>query len=136
MEGEGEETYRQLINALINRNDIHGIRGLFYKKDSIVYYEGARKLVDMNTLTFPYDTLEDLENKIIYYEASRGCPFNCSYCLSSTTQGVRFLKSDRVKKELSFFMEKGVIVEEGTPDEVFSSENARMQTFLGKFRQD
>ncbi|MGM9973838.1 MAG: B12-binding domain-containing radical SAM protein [Clostridiaceae bacterium] len=108
VEGEGEETYRQLINALINRNDIHGIRGLFYKKDSIVYYEGARKLVDMNTLTFPYDTLEDLENKIIYYEASRGCPFNCSYCLSSTTQGVRFLKSDRVKKELSFFMEKGV----------------------------
>lgn len=108
IEGEGEETYRELIEALIDNKDIKGITGLFYKKGSAVYYGGVRKLMDMNSLTFPYDTLEDLENKIIYYEASRGCPFNCSYCLSSTTQGVRFLSSNRVKEELSYFMEKGV----------------------------
>ncbi|WP_426349601.1 B12-binding domain-containing radical SAM protein [Alloiococcus sp. CFN-8] len=108
VEGEGEETYRELINALIEGNKIQGIKGLFYKEGSLVHYEGARRLINMNALTFPYDTLEDLENKIIYYEASRGCPFNCSYCLSSTTHGVRFLEGDRVKAELQYFMDKGV----------------------------
>ena len=51
---------------------------------------------------------EDLDNKIVYYEASRGCPFNCKYCLSSTTHGVRFLDIERVKKELQFFIDKKV----------------------------
>ena len=57
---------------------------------------------------FPYEEDEDLKNKIAYYEGSRGCPFNCSYCLSSTTHGVRFLNIDRVKKELKYFIDKDV----------------------------
>ena len=62
----------------------------------------------MNKIVFPYDEADDLSNKIVYYEASRGCPFNCKYCLSSTTHGVRFLDLDRVLKELQFFIDKKV----------------------------
>lgn len=46
--------------------------------------------MSMDEIVFPYEENEDLTNKIVYYEASRGCPFNCKYCLSSTSHGVRF----------------------------------------------
>lgn len=44
---------------------------------------GGRKPLDMDDVRFPYESLEDFENRIVYYESSRGCPFRCSYCLSS-----------------------------------------------------
>lgn len=64
--------------------------------------------MDMNELVFPYTYEEDINNKIVYYEASRGCPFKCKYCLSSVMHGVRFLDVERVKKELKYFMERGL----------------------------
>lgn len=63
--------------------------------------------MDMNQIIFPYNE-EELTNKIVYYEASRGCPFKCKYCLSSTSHGVRFLDVERVKKELKFLTDKKV----------------------------
>ena len=64
--------------------------------------------MNMDEIVFPYKEDENLDNKIVYYEASRGCPFNCKYCLSSTTHGVRFLNIERVKKELQYFIDKKV----------------------------
>jgi radical SAM superfamily enzyme YgiQ (UPF0313 family) len=114
IEGEGEETYRELINLKIN-NEINGdninyenVQGLYYKDGEVIVYGGKRPLMDMNDIVFPYKSHDDLKNKIVYYEASRGCPFNCKYCLSSTTHGVRFLDLDRVLKELQFFIDKKV----------------------------
>lgn len=114
IEGEGEGTYRELINLKIN-NESNGdttnyenIKGLYYKDDKAIIYGGKRPLMNINNIVFPYEADDDLRNKIVYYEASRGCPFNCKYCLSSTTHGVRFLNLDRVLKELKFFIDKNV----------------------------
>ena len=111
IEGEGEETFREFLIEKLKNNDnekLLQIKGLYTKKGNEIIYGGKRPLMDMNNLVFPYEEYEDLENKIAYFESSRGCPFMCSYCLSSTTHGVRFLDIDRVKKELKYFVDKGV----------------------------
>ncbi len=110
IEGEGEKTYREFIEYKLGMKEIKDIKGLYCKEKSMgnIMYHGKRELMDMNEIIFPYAMNENLSNKIIYYEASRGCPFNCKYCLSSTIHGVRFLEVNRVKKELQFFIDKGV----------------------------
>jgi radical SAM superfamily enzyme YgiQ (UPF0313 family) len=108
IEGEGEETYREFIEAVISNDRLDEIKGLYLKQRDGIAYGGKRSLMDMNKLSFPYAEEDDLKNKIVYYEASRGCPFNCKYCLSSTIRGVRFLDINRVKKELLFLSEKKV----------------------------
>ncbi|ATD55646.1 B12-binding domain-containing radical SAM protein [Clostridium chauvoei] len=108
IEGEGEKTYREFVEYKLGKRDIDSVRGLYFKKDGIVVANGKRPLMNMNDIMFPYEEEENLDNKIVYYEASRGCPFNCKYCLSSTIHGVRFLDIDRVKKELQFFIDKEV----------------------------
>ncbi|WP_024613510.1 B12-binding domain-containing radical SAM protein [Clostridium sp. Ade.TY] len=108
IEGEGEKTFREFVEYKLNMRDIESIRGLFYKRDGEVKFNGSRPLMSMDELVFPYEEDEDLNNKIVYYEASRGCPFNCKYCLSSTIHGVRFHKIDRVIEELNYFIEKKV----------------------------
>lgn len=68
------------------------------------------KVVDLNELPFPYDeeNISLFENRIVYYETSRGCPFSCAYCLSSAEKGVRFVNIERVKSELGFFASHNV----------------------------
>ncbi|WP_298841991.1 B12-binding domain-containing radical SAM protein, partial [uncultured Clostridium sp.] len=122
IEGEGEETYKEFIEwkislskkSLINAKainekkiDFKNILGLYFKRLDKIYYNGQRPLMDINKVIFPYYE-EEFTNKIVYYEASRGCPFSCKYCLSSTTHGVRFLNVERVKKELKFLADKKV----------------------------
>ncbi len=106
--GEGEETYRDFVLYKLGELHLSKIKGLYFKKDGEVYFNGERKLMNMNDIIFPYSDEDNLEDKMVYYEASRGCPFSCKYCLSSTIHGVRFLDTERVKKELQFFMDKKV----------------------------
>lgn len=108
IEGEGEETFREFIKRKIGIIEEKDIKGLYEKKDGNIIYGGKRPLMDMNKLIFPYEEDEDLVNKIVYFEGSRGCPFNCKYCLSSTIHGVRFLNTERVKEELEFLIKKDV----------------------------
>jgi len=118
IEGEGEETYRELILKLlglgIKRENITDnireltITGLYTKADGRIHYGGKREFMNMERIAFPYDEFSDMENKIVYYEASRGCPFNCKYCLSSTSHGVRFHDIERVKTEMAYFVGRGV----------------------------
>ena len=117
--GEGEQTYYDLVDFELQRIkksdvserhavNIKNIKGLCFKGDDKVIFNGDREAMDMNSIAFPYDRNDNLDNKIVYYESSRGCPFNCSYCLSSTTKGVRFLNRERVKRELDFLIGKGI----------------------------
>lgn len=117
IEGEGEETYYELINGLLSskheifyldKNHLSNIKGLYSKINEEYFYVGNRDLLDINKVPFPYENLKGLENKVVYYEGSRGCPYFCSYCLSSTSHGVRFLNIERVKKNLDFFIENKV----------------------------
>ncbi|HEY5561229.1 MAG TPA: DUF4080 domain-containing protein [Clostridiaceae bacterium] len=109
IQGEGEGTYRDFLEELINSEDIkltRSIPGMYYKEGSEVIYGGIRKPLDMDEL--PESYIELPENKIIYYEASRGCPFSCIYCLSSATDGVRFKSINKVKEELSYFIKNNI----------------------------
>ena len=108
IQGEGEKTYREFVEYLLGARSIRDIRGLYFKENNEVISNGNRPLMNMDEIVFPYKEDENLDNKIVYYEASRGCPFNCKYCLSSTTHGVRFLNIERVKKELQYFINKKV----------------------------
>ncbi|OPX46105.1 B12-binding domain-containing radical SAM protein [Clostridium thermobutyricum] len=106
--GEGEKTLREFIEYKLGKREITSIRGLVYREDKEVNFNGNRPLMSLDEIVFPYEEDEDLSNKIVYYEASRGCPFNCKYCLSSTVHGVRFQDIDRVLKELKYFVDKKV----------------------------
>jgi radical SAM superfamily enzyme YgiQ (UPF0313 family) len=119
IEGEGEETFREFIlsmdmnlkkdsSNILERIRNSGLKGLFTKIGGEIYYAGPRELMDMEKIKFPYGDMKELENKIVYYEASRGCPFNCKYCLSSTSHGVRFLSMQRIKYELDFLIKRRV----------------------------
>lgn len=108
IEGEGEKTFREFIEYKLGERELEEIRGLYYKKEDRIFFNGKRPVMDMNDVIFPYEESDELNNKIVYYEASRGCPFNCKYCLSSTSHGVRFLDVERVKNELMYFIKKEV----------------------------
>ena len=108
IEGEGEKTYREFVEYKLGLRKIEEIRGLHYKVEQSVHSNPSRPLMDMEDIVFPYEEDEDLKNKIVYYESSRGCPFNCKYCLSSTTHGVRFHSISRVLRELQYFIDKKV----------------------------
>lgn len=73
-----------------------------------ICHNGWREPLDLNDVPFPYGELTDFEHRIIYYESSRGCPFSCSYCLSSVDKHLRFRSLDKVQKELQFFLDRRV----------------------------
>lgn len=101
--GEGEETFRELVECLIDSNvDYTNIMGLIYSKRNNIFTNPPRSLIkDLNIIPSPYKNIGDeFKNKIVYFESSRGCPFNCKFCLSSTIKGVRYFHIDRVKEEL------------------------------------
>lgn len=103
IKGEGEIPFTELTKVLASGTLPLQIKGLLSGK----FDNGAPDTLDLNDIPFPYEgeALDKLRNQIIYYEASRGCPFRCSYCLSSTTEGVRSLDIQRVKRELAILSE-------------------------------
>lgn len=110
LRGEGEETLLELLLELDKAApELVGVRGITYRSsESIVSNPDRPLLNNLDAIPFPYEELDQLNNKIIYYETSRGCPFNCQYCLSSTLHGVRYFSMDRIKQEIKFFVDKGV----------------------------
>lgn len=104
--GEGEQTFLELMESFIdNKKDLSQIKGIAFKSaDGIVLTEDRGPLA-LDAVPFPYDDMERFRNKIIYYESSRGCPFSCSYCLSSIDRGVRLRNTELVKKELQVFLD-------------------------------
>ncbi len=107
--GEGEIIFPSLIKLLDSYDDYSQLEGIAYRARGAVYVNPpSGAMVEMDQLPFPYDDSIAEPDKIIYYESSRGCPFNCQYCLSSAQQGVRFLPIERVKRELKLFLERGV----------------------------
>lgn len=114
MYGEGEAVFNQLVNAYLSTdiksitNKLLNIKGLFIRDNDSVIFTGEHTLTNINDLPFIYQDLSDFENKIIYYESSRGCPFRCSYCLSSIDKTVRIRNTDKVLKELQYFLDNKV----------------------------
>lgn len=118
--GEGEETFKNIINAYSNYagNDktdkdsirietdtLKNIKGIAFRNQGEIVITPMQSPVDLSDVPFVYEDMKEFENKIIYYETSRGCPFSCSYCLSSIDKKLRFRDLAIVKKELKFFID-------------------------------
>lgn len=105
--GEGEGTFAEVVSLYAEGKEeekLSEIPGLYLKSGMT----GEREPLDLTTIPFLYDDLEPFSNRIIYYETQRGCPFRCSYCLSSIDKTVRFRDIHVVEKELQFFLDRKV----------------------------
>ena len=103
--GEGEDTFREMMAVWNGDKDLEEVAAIGHRSVEGVHMHGPRDFVNMSGLNFVYTKPEDFKNKIIYYETSRGCPFQCSYCLSSVEKKVRFRDLELVKAELLQFIE-------------------------------
>lgn len=106
--GEGEETSVNLIDSLLYNREIPD--NVFYRDKSGVVCKKSLRFMDFDEVIFPYEkeSIKTLNNKIVYYESSRGCPYNCAYCISSLDNRVRFRSLDKVFSELDFFLENNI----------------------------
>ena len=110
MVGEGEETFKELAGYYVEKNpqDLKDMTGICYRDGDQIIHNGWRQIMDLSRIPFIYKDLSDFKNRIIYYESSRGCPFSCSYCLSSIDKKLRFRDTEMVKRELQFFIDNKV----------------------------
>ena len=110
MVGEGEETFKELAGYYVEKNpqNLKDMTGICYKDGDRIIHNGWRQIMDLSSIPFIYKDLSEFKNRIIYYESSRGCPFSCSYCLSSIDKKLRFRDTETVKKELQFFIDNKV----------------------------
>ena len=128
MKGEGEATFLELAACYVESKTseervdrLEQIAGITYRRRfadeennkaqdecAAIRDNGWHNVMDLSEIPFVYENLENFENRIIYYESSRGCPFSCSYCLSSVEKTLRFRNMDLVKKELKFFLDNKV----------------------------
>lgn len=130
MKGEGEKTFLELMEYYHemeqnrtyendksdgtmqemkrDRRRLQAIKGITYREEADICENPWREVMDLSQVPFVYDQMDNFKNKLIYYETSRGCPFSCSYCLSSIDKKLRFREIDLVKKELQFFLDHKV----------------------------
>lgn len=111
MRGEGELVFTKLLEHWDTQipADFSEIGSLTYRKDGEIYATMQEEPLDLGLLPFPYEPdFSDIQNQIIYYESSRGCPYQCGYCLSSVEQGVRFVPLEKVLPDLQKFLDANV----------------------------
>jgi len=108
--GEGEETFKHLLLQLDGPMDIENVQGISYMKDGKVIISPPRAKIDLKQLPSPFRFEEDLPHlskRVVYVETSRGCPFNCQFCLSSIELGVRYFNREKMKEDIRFLMDHG-----------------------------
>lgn len=111
MRGEGELVFTKYLEHLDAGNPatLGEIESLTYRQNGEIFSTPQMHPMDLALLPFPYeDDFSDVQNQIIYYESSRGCPYHCGYCLSSVENGVRFVPLDKVLPDLQKFLDKNV----------------------------
>ena len=113
MKGEGEETFAELCKiyrcSKHTDEELENLAGITFRRaDGTIIENPWREVMDLSKVPFVYQRIEDFEHKIVYYESSRGCPFSCSYCLSSVDKRLRFRNLELVKQELQFFLDHEV----------------------------
>ncbi len=143
MYGEGEKTFPQLLRyyfvintfrksgKALRTKEIQEIPGIIFRTDAGIVKTSSATPVNLDKLVFPYDeeVLEQTKGKILYYESSRGCPFHCSYCLSSEDNQVRFRSVDKVKEDLKVFLNARV-PQVKFVDRTFNCNHERMTELL------
>lgn len=114
IKGEGEAVFKELMDCYMEgrEKDISSIPGITTVSDGKIIDNPCTLVYDMSDSVMPYYAAgykeDDYKNKIIYYESSRGCPFSCSYCLSSVDKHLRFRNTERVLTDLKVFLDNKV----------------------------
>lgn len=111
IEGEGEETFYEVAKLYIEGREeqLSKVKGITFRDGDNIIKNVSRPRMELDDVVFPYyDRMDNLANRIVYYETSRGCPYGCSYCLSSVEKNVRFRSMELVRKELKFFIDAKV----------------------------
>ena len=116
LKGEGEQTFAELCEAY---EDVESVRGIAYRNSAGEIVDNPwREPLDLDDIPFIYGDVDGdseregyagwsmFDNRIVYYETSRGCPFSCSYCLSSVEKRLRFRSIPLVERELQFFLDR------------------------------
>ena len=128
--GEGEQTTKELLQALSEGQALRGIAGISYREGLMVRHNEDRPpLTNLDIIPFPYEDLSAYQNRVVYYETSRGCPFGCSYCLSAADQGLRYFSLERVKHDLEILMH-GDVREIKLVDRTFNSDEKRSRAIM------
>lgn len=105
IKGEGEETFLELMDYYHGKkDDLSQIDGITWRSGETITDNPWRPVMDLSKVPFVYNHMEDFQHRIIYYESSRGCPFSCSYCLSSIDKCLRFRDLSLVKKSSNFLL--------------------------------
>jgi len=106
--GDGEKTFLELLTTWAGGDDLSHVSGIAWNKNGKIVTNPLRPASsDLNGLPDPYTEKEDFTGRLVYVETTRGCPFNCQYCLSSTFQGVRFLEPERFRVMFRQILKKG-----------------------------
>ncbi|WP_243385466.1 B12-binding domain-containing radical SAM protein [Bacillus kexueae] len=108
--GEGEETFKQLLQKLHANEDVSDVSGLAFRKNGEIFINPQRNKIDLREMPSPFRFEEDLPHlskRVVYIETSRGCPFSCQFCLSSIEVGVRYFDREKVKEDIRFLMKNG-----------------------------
>ncbi|MEK4148619.1 B12-binding domain-containing radical SAM protein [Robertmurraya sp. FSL W8-0741] len=108
--GEGEETFKQLLHQLSHNHDFSQVMGIAYREGERIRITPQSNKIDLRELPSPFRFEEDiphLSKRVTYVETSRGCPFNCQFCLSSIEVGVRYFDREKIKNDIRYLMKNG-----------------------------
>jgi len=101
---EGEEAFNKLIYELMHEKNFLNVPNLYYRINDRFEFTYLKK-PNINKIKFDYSLIKDFKNRIVYLEASRGCPFKCSYCLASLEKNVRYIDIKKVKENILYCLE-------------------------------
>lgn len=103
--GEGEDILRNLFTQGFEKPGWQSTAGTAWNTEmGIRVNPAAEPIQELDSIPFPYDEADDLDNRLVYYESSRGCPYRCTYCLSSAAEGVRYFPLPRVRQDLAWLL--------------------------------
>jgi anaerobic magnesium-protoporphyrin IX monomethyl ester cyclase len=108
--GEGEHSFKQLLTEMNGEGDYRNVHGIAYRENGKVRVTPQMNKLDLKELPSPYRFPEDvahLGKRVTYIETSRGCPFNCQFCLSSIEVGVRYFDREKIKDDIRYLMANG-----------------------------
>ncbi len=107
--GEGESALIPLLEHLQSGTSAASVPSFTYRIGYHIAETEQAPPISLSQLPFPYPDLEQEKGRILYFECSRGCPFQCGYCLSSIEKGVRFMPLEQVYQCLDVFLSNQVL---------------------------